>query len=72
MILLAYGATRLLPRRGEQAPPASSLARVQNLFDPFSPIGNSTDWLLSLDDRTFEAIARALKGLLDARDPTTG
>ena len=43
----------------------SSLARVRNLFDPFSPIGNSTDWLLSLDDDTFEAIARALKGLLD-------
>ena len=65
VILLAYGATRLLPRRGEQAPPMSSLARVRNLFDPFSPIGNSTDWLLSLDDDTFEAIARALKGLLD-------
>jgi len=65
VILLAYGATRLLPRRGEQAPPMSSLARVRNLFDPFSPIGNSTDWLLSLDDRAFEAIARALKGLLD-------
>jgi uncharacterized protein (TIGR02646 family) len=65
VILLAYGATRLLPRRGEQAPPMSSLARVRNLFDPFSPIGNSTDWLLSLDDPTFEAIARALKGLLD-------
>lgn len=64
VILLAYGATRLLPRDGEQAPPASSLARVRNLFDPFSPIGNSTDWLLSLDRRTFEAIARALKGLL--------
>jgi uncharacterized protein (TIGR02646 family) len=65
VILLAYGATRLLPRPGEQAPPMSSLARVRNLFDPFSPIGNSTDWLLSLDDRTFEPIARALKGLLD-------
>ena len=65
VILLGYGATRLLPRRGEQAPPqTSSLARVQNLFDPFSPIGNSTDWLLSLDDETFDAIARALKGLL--------
>ena len=66
MILLAYGATRLLPRAGEQAPPpTSSWARVRNLFDPFSPIGNSTDWLLSLDDATFEEIARALKGLLD-------
>ena len=48
VILLGYGATRLLPRRGQQAPPqTSSLARVQNLFDPFTPIGNSTDWLLS-------------------------
>ena len=66
VILLAYGATRLLPRAGEQAtPPTSAWARVRNLFDPFSPIGNSTDWLLSLDDATFEEIARALKGLLD-------
>ena len=64
LILLAYGATRLLPGPGQQTPPTSSLARVRNLFDPFSPIGNSTDWLLGLDDRTFEAIARALKGLL--------
>ncbi len=66
VILLAYGATRLLPRGGVQPPPTtSSLARVRNLFDPFSPIGNSTDWLLSLDDETFEAIARALKELLE-------
>ncbi len=66
VILLAYGATRLLPRAGEQAPPpTSSWARVRNLFDPFSPIGNSTDWLLSLDDATFEEVARALKGLLE-------
>ncbi|HKP09610.1 MAG TPA: AAA family ATPase [Gaiella sp.] len=66
VILLAYGATRLLPRAGEQVPPpTSSWARVRNLFDPFSPIGNSTDWLLSLDDATFEEVARALKGLLD-------
>jgi uncharacterized protein (TIGR02646 family) len=66
VILLAYGATRLLPRAGEPAPPpTSAFARVRNLFDPFSPIGNSTDWLLSLDDATFEAVARALKGLLE-------
>ena len=65
LILLAYGATRLLPGPGhEAAPPTSSLARVRNLFDPFSPIGNATEWLLGLDDRTFEAVARALKGLL--------
>ena len=64
LILLAYGATRLLPRNGAQAPVDASTARVENLFDPFSPIGNSTDWLLSLDEPTFEATARALKGLL--------
>jgi len=65
VILLGYGATRLLPRSGEQAPrQTSSLVRVRNLFDPFSPIGNSTDWLLSLDEPTFDSVARALKGLL--------
>ena len=48
------------PRRRPRPAPASG-----NLFDPFSPIGNSTDWLLSLDDDTFGAIARALKVLLE-------
>ena len=64
LILLAYGATRLLPRGGERAAVDTSTARVENLFDPFSPIGNATDWLLGLDPPTFEAIARALKGLM--------
>ncbi len=34
------------------------------MFDPFSPIGNATEWLLGFDDAHFDVIARALKSLL--------
>ena len=64
VLLLGYGATRLLPRAGVRAPRRTPRARVENLFDPFSPLGDATDWLLDLDAPTFEAIARALKGLM--------
>ena len=64
MLLLAYGATRLLPRGGRVAPPVGGTVRVANMFDPFSPIGNATEWLLDFDDAHFDVIARALKSLL--------
>jgi uncharacterized protein (TIGR02646 family) len=65
MLLLAYGATRLLPRGTLVSPPLGGTVRVRNMFDPFSPIGNATEWLLKFDDARFDAIARALKSLLD-------
>lgn len=64
MLLLAYGATRLLPRPGSASPPIGGAVRVQNMFDPLSPIGNATEWLLGFDRARFDAIARALKSLL--------
>jgi uncharacterized protein (TIGR02646 family) len=65
MLLLGYGPTRLLPRRGETPPAPSSVARVENLFDPFFPIGDATSWLLAFDRDRFDTIGRALKILLD-------
>lgn len=67
-LLLGYGATRLLPTPHHPAVgPASGeqdLARVENLFDPFTPIGDATSWLLSLEDGRFEDVARGLRQLL--------
>jgi hypothetical protein len=69
VLILAYGATRLLPGAShaptEPAPPTSDdIADVDNLFDPFVPMADANAWLLSLDDPRFEAAARALRDLL--------
>ena len=64
VLLLGYGATRLLPRDGAVTPPRESVERVDNLFNPFVPIGDTTSWLLSLDQRRFDAVSRSLKTLL--------
>jgi len=65
MLLLGYGATRLLPRAGVRARALTKeFARVENLFNPFAPLGDATKWLLSLPEPQFDAVARALKGIL--------
>jgi uncharacterized protein (TIGR02646 family) len=67
-LLLGYGATRLLPNAKHPAPAPLSgppaLARVENLFDPFMPIGDATSWLLQLDNTRFDDVALGLRQLL--------
>jgi uncharacterized protein (TIGR02646 family) len=65
-LLLGYGATRLLPTpahpvSGQDDP---ALARVDNLFDPFVPVGDATAWLLGLSEERFDEVARGLRSLL--------
>jgi uncharacterized protein (TIGR02646 family) len=64
VLLLGYGATRLLPRAGVTPPANLDVARVDNLFNPFEPLNDASAWLLSLPDPSFDHIARALKVLL--------
>ena len=65
VLLLGYGATRLLPRAGmRERALTKDFARVENLFNPFAPLANATKWLLSLPPAQFDAVARALKGIL--------
>jgi uncharacterized protein (TIGR02646 family) len=67
VLLLGYGATRLLPRRGHEPGDLSKYIRVQNLFDPFIPLDNAENWLLDktkVEERHFDDIARSLKDLL--------
>jgi predicted ATP-binding protein involved in virulence len=63
-LLLAYGATRLLPRTSGKSVKDPGVARVDNLFDPFVALADATEWLLSLNSSQFSPVARALKRLL--------
>jgi uncharacterized protein (TIGR02646 family) len=67
VLVLGYGATRLLPKRGTtpHLPAPASIADVDNLFDPFVPMTDANAWLLSLDEKLFATAARALRHLLD-------
>lgn len=64
--LLAYGATRLLPRgsKHEAKHIKSQFSRLDNLFNPFVPLVDAEQWLLSLNDVLFRRAAIVLKDLL--------
>jgi uncharacterized protein (TIGR02646 family) len=71
ILLMAYGATRLLPRPKRADNDArvtrrdgTRFANVDNLFDPFIALNDPVEWLAQLDDARFATVARALKGLL--------
>jgi energy-coupling factor transporter ATP-binding protein EcfA2 len=63
-LVVAYGATRLLPRHGFEPADAPRYADVENIFNPFEPLSDATTWLLSLRPPNYEEAARALKTLL--------
>lgn len=65
VLLLAYGATRLLPRPGVAAAVGAPWARLDNLFNPFVPLEDAAAWLAAQPAERFDGIARGLKGLLD-------
>jgi uncharacterized protein (TIGR02646 family) len=74
VLLMAYGATRLLPRLGGAATgpvfgPArgTRFANVDNLFDPFTALSEPRTWLLELDEEHFQTVARCLKELFPLR-----
>ncbi len=64
VLLLAYGSTRLLPRE-PAAPTGTRYARVDNLFDPFTPLEDARRWLLALEAATFDRLKPSLKELLN-------
>jgi uncharacterized protein (TIGR02646 family) len=61
-VLLGYGATRLLPRTLSRA--SAGRVRLDNMFDPFSPLLDADRWLGELDPTSFDFVARALKDVL--------
>jgi uncharacterized protein (TIGR02646 family) len=67
ILLLGYGATRLLPRDDVSPSLGTEFAHVDNLFNPFIPLKDASIWLSDLhkqDRRKFNMVARALKSLL--------
>jgi uncharacterized protein (TIGR02646 family) len=66
-MLLAYGATRLLPRRAASKG-KKQFVRVANLFDPFVPLADANAVLLAATPGNFGAMALALKDLLALPD----
>lgn len=68
VLMLAYGATRLLPTERVAAPDEPIDSRALNLFDPYTPLRNPEEWLLGLSDEKFRQAAIALKLILDLPD----
>ncbi len=71
LLLMAYGATRLLPRGITSlvspifgAIGSTRFANVDNLFNPFVALNEPRLWLMGLDEEQFGAVARGLKRLL--------
>ena len=66
MIVLGYGATRLLPR--DLASPVMStgdtFSRIDNLFNPFVPLGDPDSWMAGLGEVEFDSASLVLKDLL--------
>jgi uncharacterized protein (TIGR02646 family) len=65
----AYGATRLLPRKGsvgaDEQPPGAAIA---NLFDPFQPLCDVDGWLSNLSQQAFDKVALTLKDVLQVQN----
>src|SRR5215471_3148583 len=64
--LRAYGATRNLPttRAAASWKDVQAMARIINLFDPFSPMCSAEGWMAGLGQDRFEVVALAMKDLL--------
>lgn len=62
---LGYGPSRLLPTSDHKALKEKKFTRLRNLFDPFVPLADASDWLNTLSNVQFERVAAALHVLLD-------
>lgn len=61
LMILAYGSTRLLPRREQPESQNPRYARIENLFDPFVPLVDAQSWLLKAAEQEFDYAAIAIK-----------
>lgn len=63
-LVLAYGATRLLPRGRHKPKPGEAFAKIDNLFDPFLPLSNPARWLEKLDSDLLAEVNEVLASLM--------
>jgi len=75
VLLLGYGATRLLPQgkseRAAHKPADGQTAKTENLFNPFTPLNDAEGWLAGMPAEDYDRIARGLKALLLLDDDQT-
>ena len=67
VLLLGYGATRLLPRAAGRASSDQVAIRILNLFDPTAPLADTEAWLLDterVNDEQLERFGEDLTRLL--------
>jgi uncharacterized protein (TIGR02646 family) len=67
ILLLGYGSTRLLPRKGLQDVDQNRYIRVKNLFDPTAPLNDAEKWLCdtaNVSDQRFDEVAAAIRDSL--------
>lgn len=70
VLLLGYGATRLLPSKAakdvkkEKSTAGQLASKADNLFNPFSALNDAETWLAGLPNSDFDLIAKGLKKLL--------
>lgn len=63
-LVLAYGATRLLPRGRHKAKRGERHAKIDNLFDPFVPLTDADAWLADLDPKHADDVRAVVTHLL--------
>ena len=67
VLLLGYGASRLLPRDTKNEENTEKHIRIKNLFSPTAPLNDAERWLAnkrSVSDARFKEVTRTLKDLL--------
>lgn len=63
VLILGYGSTRLLPREEMLSNYKVTWARIENLFNPFIPLVNVREYLLSLNHEDFNNVKKAIESL---------
>lgn len=63
-LVVAYGATRLLPQGRHKPKPGRKHAKIDNLFNPFLPLADAAQWLEGLDEERLIEVNRVLSLLL--------
>lgn len=61
----AFGPSRWFPLPGSQPPENDEFVRIENLFNPFSPLESGEIYLTTLDENRWDEVALSLKKLLD-------
>lgn len=68
MLVLGYGASRLLPTSRHRPRRGLAHAKIDNLFDPFLPLSDAQAWLRQVPAAHFDDAARTLRALLPIED----